>query len=88
MKVTLETSERMLRDCRDENRRLSEEIQTLNQKLAKLTETNHDLSSKLEASENNTITLERQILNLNLLESNHRDANRQDTVMSGIKVGG
>lgn len=86
MKMTLETSDRLLQDCREDNRRLSEEIQSLNHKVAKLSEANHELSSKLEASENNAVALERQILNLNLLEASHRDANRQEVLLNGMKV--
>jgi hypothetical protein len=51
-----------------------------------VTETNNSLVSKLQAAENNTISLERQLLDLNLLQANHRDANRQDILLSGVKV--
>lgn len=87
IKVTLESSERVVRETREENRRLTEEIQSLNHRLDKSAETNHDLVAKLKAAESNTITLERQILDLNLFQAHHRDANRQEVLLDGIKVG-
>lgn len=86
MKITLEASENVLQESREENRRLREEVNVLKQRLNEVTETNQSLNSKLEAAENNTIRLERQLLDLNLLQSNHRDSNRQDVLLGGIKV--
>ena len=86
MKMTLESNENILRETHEENRRLKYEIEALNQRVNEVTETNRSLTSKLEAAENNTISLERQLLDLNLLQANHRDANRQDILLGGIKV--
>lgn len=86
MKITLEASEKVLQENREENRRLREEVNVLKQRLNEVTETNQNLNNKLEAAENNTIGLERQLLDLNLLQSNHRDSNRQDVLLGGIKV--
>ena len=84
--MTLESNENILRETHEENRRLKYEIEALNQRVNEVTETNRSLASKLEAAENNTISLERQLLDLNLLQANHRDANRQDILLGGIKV--
>ena len=84
--MTLESNENILRETHEENRRLKYEIEALNQRVNEVTETNRSLTSKLEAAENNTISLERQLLDLNLLQANHRDANRQDILLGGIKV--
>ncbi|KAI9557077.1 hypothetical protein GHT06_016875 [Daphnia sinensis] len=86
MKMTLETSERMMQESRQDNLRLKEEIAALNQRVKDVIETNQNLISKLQAAENNAISLERQVLDLNLLQANHRDANRQDNLLSGIKA--
>lgn len=84
--MTLETSERIVQESRQDNLRLKEEIAALNQRVKEVIETNQNLISKLQAAENNAISLERQLLDLNLLQANHRDANRQDNLLSGIKV--
>lgn len=86
MKMTLETSERIVQESRQDNLRLKEEIAALNQRVKEVIETNQNLISKLQAAENNAISLERQLLDLNLLQANHRDANRQDNLLSGIKA--
>lgn len=86
MKTTLETSERVLIENREENRRLNERNVSLNHELDKYRKTNDDLSSKLMAAESNIVNLERQILDQNLLQANHRDANRQEVLLKGIKV--
>lgn len=85
-KVTLETSERMLRESREENRSLNDELHSLNQRINSLTQINQNLTNKLEAAENNTVGLERQILELNMFQANQRDANRQEVLLNGIKV--
>ena len=85
-KVTLETSERMLRESREENRSLNDELHSLNQRINSLTQINQNLTNKLEAAENNTVGLERQILELNMVQANQRDANRQEVLLNGIKV--
>ena len=87
-KVTLETSERMLRESREENQNLKDELHSFNQRIDSLTQMNQNLTSKLEAAENNTVSLERQILELNMFQANHRDANRQEVLLNGIKVYG
>lgn len=86
MKISLETSENVLKVSREENHLLKEEMAKVNLRLNELAEANQTLTLKLEAAENNSIKLERQLLDLNLLQANHRDSNRQDTLMSGIKV--
>jgi len=86
LKTTLETSERVLIENREENRRLNERNVSLNHELDKYRKINDDLSSKLMAAESNIVNLERQILDQNLLQSNHRDANRQEVLLKGIKV--
>ena len=86
MKITLETSENIVKKSNEENLCLKEKIDVLNQRINEMTETNHSLECKLHAAENNAISLERQLLDLNLLQSNHRDANRQDILLSGVKV--
>ena len=82
----MEASERILNESRNENRQLKDEINSLNQRLEKMSEVNKDLASKLEAAELNSVNLERQILDLNLFQANHRDANRQEILLNGIKV--
>ena len=82
----METSDRILYESRDENRHLQKELDCLNEKLQKTIEANKDLASKLEASQLNNVNLERQILDLNLLQSNHKDANRQEVLLNDIKV--
>lgn len=86
MKTTLETGEHMLIENREENRRLNERNVSLNHELDKYRKTNDDLSSKLMAAESNIVNLERQILDQNILQANHRDANRQEVLLKGIKV--
>lgn len=86
MKITLETSGSILKKTNEENVCLKEKVEVLNQRIHEVTETNNSLVSKLQAAENNTISLERQLLDLNLLQANHRDANRQDILLSGVKV--
>lgn len=86
MRMTLETSERIVQESRQDNLRLKDEIAALNRRVTGVTETNQSLIFKLEAAENNAISLERQLLDLNLLQANHRDANRQDNLLSGVKV--
>lgn len=85
-KMTLETNERMLRESREENQRLKDELNSLNQRIDSLTNINQNINSKLQAAENNTVSLERQILELNMFQANHRDANRQEVLLNGIKV--
>ena len=84
--MTLETNERMLRESREENQCLKNELHSLNQRIDSLTNINQNLANKLEAAENNTVSLERQILELNIVQANHRDANRQEILLNGIKV--
>ena len=86
MKITLETSENILKKKNEENVCLKEKIEALNQRINEMAETNNSLTSKLHAAENNTMSLERQLLDLNLLQANHRDANRQDILLNGVKV--
>jgi hypothetical protein len=86
MKITLETSENILKKKNEENVCLKEKIEALNQRINEMAETNNSLASKLHAAENNTMSLERQLLDLNLLQANHRDANRQDILLNGVKV--
>ena len=82
----MEAGDRILYESRDENRHFQKELECLNEKLRKTLEANKDLTSKLEAAQLNSINLERQILDLNLLQSNHRDANRQEVLLNDIKV--
>lgn len=84
--MTLQNSEQALRDCHDENACLKDEVTSLNERLLKMTDTNCDLTAKMDAAENKIISLERQILDINTLQASKRDANRQEVIFSGIKV--
>lgn len=75
-----------MKETREENRRLKQEIEILNQRVKQMGDNNDDLASKLEASENNIISLERQLLDINLLQAHQREENRQDLLLSGVKV--
>jgi len=86
LKVTMEASERLLYESRDENCQLREELESLNHKLTQTSEANKDLTSQLEAAQLNHVNLERQILDLNLLQANHRDSNRQEVLLKDIKA--
>lgn len=86
LKVTMEASDRVLYESRDENRHLQKELECLNEKLQKTVEANKDLTSKLEAAQLNSVNQERQIFDLKLFQSNHKDANRQEILLNDIKV--
>ena len=84
--MTVESSNRILRDSRDENACLKDELQALNGRLEQSLKVNGELTAKLEASDNNILSLERQISDMQLFQSSHRDANRQQTIFSDVKA--
>lgn len=86
MRMTMETSERILKDTREENQRLKSEIEKLAKQVHELTETNKDTTAKLKAAESNAVNLERQIIDLNVMQASQRDANRQEVLLNSIKV--
>ena len=84
--MTMETSERMLKDTKEENQRLNSEIERLNKQVHELIETSKDTTAKLLAAESNAVNLERQIIDLNVMQASQRDANRQEVLLNSIKV--
>lgn len=86
MRMTMETSERLLQDTREENQRMNKEIEKLNKQVKELIETNKDTTAKLRAAESNAVNLERQIIDLNVMQASQRDANRQEILLNSIKV--
>jgi hypothetical protein len=84
--VTLQNSEQVLRDCREENACLKDEIASLNDRLLQMTEDNREMTTKMNSADNKIISLERQILDMNMFQANQRDANRQEVLFSSIKV--
>lgn len=86
MRLTMETSERMLQDTKEENQRLNSEMERLKKQVHELIETNRDTTAKLLAAESNAVNLERQIIDINVMQASQRDANRQEVLLNSIKV--
>lgn len=86
MQITMGTKDKLLQESHAENQLLKKEIRDLKEQLVEVTVSNQESSVKRQAAENNIMTLERQLIDLNLAQANYKDSNKQDNLLGVIKV--